>query len=79
MVAFAQRGRRGWADRDTWDLDSYLSEVIAGSLRHRADSAHGWPGDNLEVANVGDWQSEVRELVDIFDRFAGGRTYRARS
>jgi len=32
LVSFWQRGRRGWADEDTWGLSNYLAEVIAGSV-----------------------------------------------
>jgi len=27
LRVFIQRGRRGWADRDTWNLDEYLARV----------------------------------------------------
>ena len=32
---FFQRGRRGWADHDTWSFDTYLAGVLAGGLRPR--------------------------------------------
>lgn len=30
---FWQRGRRGYSDRDVWDFDNYLANVIAHILR----------------------------------------------
>ena len=43
---FLQRGRRGWADRDTWSMDSYLERVIPGMLIRLANAAHGYPCQN---------------------------------
>lgn len=40
---FIQRGRRGWADCDTWSLDNYLSEWLPAALRHLKETKHGVP------------------------------------
>jgi hypothetical protein len=32
--SFIQRGIRGYSDRDTWDFDTYLTDVIEGGLKH---------------------------------------------
>lgn len=40
---FIQRGRRGWADSDTWNLDSYLFGILAEALPHLAQNGHGHP------------------------------------
>jgi hypothetical protein len=69
LEVFVQRGRRGWADRDTYDLDRYLSSVIAGSLRHLADISHGWPGESSEWPTFEQWLTQLRDLADTFDRF----------
>lgn len=37
------RARYGWAPRDTWSLDHYLNNVLAGSLWHLADNKNGTP------------------------------------
>jgi hypothetical protein len=34
VKTFVQRGIRGWADSDTWCLDSYLSTVISEGIDH---------------------------------------------
>jgi len=34
IKSFFQRGWRGWADEDTWDLDYYLAMVISQSIKH---------------------------------------------
>lgn len=46
---FIQRGRRGWSDEDTWDFDSYLSEVISGGCKHLANNTHSYPNDAGEA------------------------------
>ena len=46
-----QRMRRGWSDRDTWNLDSYLAHVISGSVTHLRDQGRGYPGEQTEPTN----------------------------
>lgn len=41
IKTFIQRGRRGWADEDVWNLHSYYSKVIAESMRHLKDNHMG--------------------------------------
>lgn len=38
-----QRARRGWADCDTWNLDSYLIKVISNSLSYLKKTKQGIP------------------------------------
>jgi hypothetical protein len=40
---FIQRGRRGWADCDTWSLDYYLNGWMPDALRHLKAHKHGTP------------------------------------
>lgn len=40
---FIQRGRRGWADCDTWSLDDYLDGWMPAALRYLRDHKHGVP------------------------------------
>jgi hypothetical protein len=42
---FIQRGRRGWADCDTWSLDDYLSGIMPDALRYLRYHKHGLPSD----------------------------------
>jgi len=44
LYTFYHRGRYGWAPRDTWSLDYYLSGVFAGSLTHLNETRWGSPG-----------------------------------
>src|SRR5574337_894509 len=40
---FIQRGRRGWADCDTWSLDWYLDGWMPDALRYLKAHKHGTP------------------------------------
>lgn len=42
--AFYNRGRYGWSPCDVWDLNTYLEDVIAGSVQHLAEGSFGSPG-----------------------------------
>lgn len=76
LKAFWQRGRRGWADRDTWNLDHYISGILAGSLLHLVNTTHGNPcratkwedcgskGCSLNCAEL--WDKELRENAEKF-------------
>ena len=37
-----ERGRRGWAVRDTWSLDLYLLSWLPDALDFLADNSHTW-------------------------------------
>lgn len=45
IKAFWQRGKRGWADRDTWCLGSYIARVISESVLHLKNTNTGYPGN----------------------------------
>jgi len=42
---FIQRGRRGWADCDTWSMDYYLDGWMPSALRHLKKHKHGVPNE----------------------------------
>ena len=43
IYTYWHRARYGWAPRDTWNLDVYLSRVMGHSLKHLAQNTHGSP------------------------------------
>lgn len=56
---FVQRGRRGWADCDTWSLDYYLSGWMPAALRHLKETKHGVPCgmfEGLPTADGDPWR-----------------------
>lgn len=52
MRQFWQRGRRGWASGDTWEMHSHLSGVLAEMTEYLAENHIGHPvffeGDTAE-------------------------------
>lgn len=67
LCAFWQRGCRGWADRDTWNADSYYARVIGESLAYLAEHAHGHP---VEFRDSGAWRDYQRRLALAFLDYA---------
>lgn len=60
---FFQRGKRGWADCDTWNFDWYLSNVIIGGLEYFRDNNHSYPS---ELSSVEEWNSVLDQMIDGF-------------
>lgn len=63
---FIQRGRRGWADCDTWSLDNYLAKVISESIVYLADNAHGY---HPEYPNYNAWASQLKRISGAFAEY----------
>lgn len=40
---FIQRGRRGWADSDVYDIGNYLSDIIPDMVKHQITYGCGYP------------------------------------
>lgn len=57
---FIQRGRRGWADSDSWDLHSYIARTLGPALIHMSENLHGYPG-RPPYDNPEDWELDVRD------------------
>src|ERR1700739_4230613 len=61
---FIQRGRRGWADCDTWSLDNYIDGWMPDALRYLKEHKHGTPGSMFTAEDCiaeGDWQGNPSE------------------
>lgn len=58
-----QRARHGWAVSDTWDLHTYLSKVIAGSVEHLRTHTHGHPCP----ITAEEWDDILRRVVAGFE------------
>lgn len=65
IIAFFQRGGRGYADCDTWSFDTYLQEVLVGGLRLLAKKTHSYPGIE-EAKTYEDWVKLLKEMADGF-------------
>lgn len=60
-----QRITRGWANCDTWDLDSYYSKIFNGTLNYLADNHWGYPG-NDQFPNDESWTKYLKEMAQKF-------------
>ena len=66
-----QRARRGYSERDVWNLDHYLATVIAGGCRALAADTHGYPNSGPDDPfTFEDWQKELRHAADLFQEIA---------
>ncbi len=59
---FFQRGRRGWAENDTWGLKDYLAKVIYESLEFLANNNSGHPCDYTQES----WEEKLKEISKAF-------------
>lgn len=70
---FIQRGRRGWADCDVWNFDTYLARVIGEGAAKLRDISHGHPGELNEF----EWSEILSQIAHGFRMYATGRIYKA--
>jgi len=63
IKAFIQRGRRGFAQRDTWGFDSYLAKVISEGIDSLIKELHGHPCD---LKNLKQWKSILKKISKTF-------------
>ena len=66
---FIQRGKRGYSDRDLWDFDSYLSEILPPALRKLSKQAYGCPGELWDKDAV---NTECHKWAEILEEMAQG-------
>ena len=59
---FIQKGIRGWADKDTWDFDNYISTVIQNALLHFKKNKNGYPHNLTEE----EWNEILNKIIYSF-------------
>lgn len=59
LVTNRERAQRGWATRDVWDFDHYLTRVVGEALAELAEQAHGWPDGVYDTFE--EWVAALRE------------------
>ena len=64
LKAAWQRATRGWANRDTWNLDSYLLEILPEMIDYLRIHAHGYPGYG-EFDTPEKWDKFLKEEIII--------------
>ena len=60
-----QRAVRGYADMDTWNMDSWLVNLFSDSLNHLADHHWGYPGTD-EFPDDEKWTQYLKDMAQLF-------------
>lgn len=70
---FYQRGTRGWSDRDAWDIDSFLCDLLPPFLR-KLKGNHGCPSEFYDKdainAECHKWNETIEEMAQGFESAA---------
>lgn len=62
LPGYFQRGKRGWANHDTWGLDITLAKIIADSVKYLRKNTYGYP-TNLTKQK---WNSILKRITWTF-------------
>lgn len=57
-----QRITQGYCDFDWWDMDTYLTMLMADMIDELAKKSHGYPG-NKEFPTPESWENYLNEIV----------------
>lgn len=68
---FWQRGTRGFSDRDSWDVHSWLAEIIPGAIARMREYDNSYPSIFIKKGKThdqakGDWHNVLKEIEDGF-------------
>lgn len=64
---FCQRGKRGYADVDVWNLCDYLAEWLPDAMRLLREKGRTYPGEPCEgAATPEEWRERLKEIEDGF-------------
>lgn len=66
---FVQRGRKGYADCDVWEFDSYLAQVISGGLKELSKNQYGSPVKFRSQAEWGKWLLKMSKLYGKYETY----------
>lgn len=62
---FIQRGQRGYSDRDIWNLDYYLAELISKSVLNLKNNHQGYPESKI-IKTDEDWNEVLDKITYTF-------------
>jgi hypothetical protein len=63
LKAELQRGKRGWAVKDTWNLGNYLNKVIIESMTYFRDNPNTYPCDMTPEK----WKKILNKIIRAFE------------
>lgn len=61
---FIQRGRRGWADCDTWSMDNYMTDVLLGLMKKYEEDTNGYP---CSFKTAEEWHVVLKKIITGFE------------
>jgi len=67
---FIQRGKRGWADCDVWDLDHYICDLMIQTLTHLKTITNGCPPELFDKNATNQswkWEKILDEIIEGFN------------
>ena len=64
---FFHRAREGWAPKDWWSLDYYLSKVISESLKDYRENHYSYPLTRDDGRNQQRWEAELDHMIKAFE------------
>ncbi len=69
IKSFFQRGIRGYADKDVWSFDHYLSNIIYNGLNRLQTIKHGFPCglDENSEKDEEKWDRTLQTMIDGFE------------
>lgn len=65
LKAAWQRATRGWADRDTWNLDYHLLDILPEMIDYLREHTHGYPGGHQGFPTYESWQDFLQNEIVI--------------
>lgn len=71
--AKCQRFRRGWAVRDTWDINFWFRETMQPMLTYYLEHIHSYP-ICIEDINLSDdenlklWKDAISKMIELLDK-----------
>ena len=63
---FIQRGWRGWAECDWWEMHYYLTKITLSMLKELKKNSHGYPGCK-NASTSEEWDMRLDEMVEAFE------------
>ena len=63
---FIQRGKRGWADCDWWEMHYYLTKITLSMLKELKKNSHGFPGHG-KASTSEEWDMRLDEMIEAFE------------
>ena len=68
LKSFYQRGMRGYADYDIWNMDTYLAEILAPMFRKLEKEHYGYPGESRGIPDE-EWTEILGIIAKGFEEY----------